>query len=339
MTDQKKKSGCKEWIVRVSMILISTVICIFLINLIFKKGEGEGSEQGINYSLINDSINQRNYDYAQLNPYQFTDKVRDKEKSDSVFRIAVLGDSFIWGDGLPYEMVWSHRLENKVTNKYPHIEVMSWGRNGWSTKQQLEFLRKHGKDYDIDYLIIGYVDNDPDMGDFQHMDPYWLSNPKWLYNIAPNLTYSIVFKFYGKSFKKWMNKIHSEDNLKKYAQLLAEFKGYTDSLGISVLFVMTPNNKYDSNAEYIAKVVPYVKKAGFDHINLVPLVNERFEDVPYDKLMANPVNHHPGDSLTKYFAEVTFKYLEDNKIIPVNNIDLDTATIGNSQIDSLSIGQ
>ena len=46
-------------------------------------------------------IDERNLRFAEKNIYEFTDTHRAFKKKAGVTRIAVIGDSFIWGDGIP----------------------------------------------------------------------------------------------------------------------------------------------------------------------------------------------------------------------------------------------
>jgi len=77
-----------------------------------------------------DSINKINKAISDVNPYKFTDKIRFETKPENVLRIAVLGDSWIYGDGIYYDKTWSHLLENKINEHYSSIEVLSWGLCG-----------------------------------------------------------------------------------------------------------------------------------------------------------------------------------------------------------------
>lgn len=55
-------------------------------------------------------------------------------------------------------------MENLINRKYENIEVLHWGRSGWSTLREYNFLVEHGKDYNVDIIVVGWVPNDPDMG-------------------------------------------------------------------------------------------------------------------------------------------------------------------------------
>ena len=115
-------------------------------------------------------IDLNNYKFSKGNPYGFTDIKRSKIKKEDTKRIAILGDSFVWGDGLPYDQTWSHKLSEMIRNHgYDNYEVMSCGRNGWSTKDELNWLVDHGFEYEIDILILAWTANDLDF-EISHRD-------------------------------------------------------------------------------------------------------------------------------------------------------------------------
>lgn len=231
--------------------------------------------------------------YAKNNPYGFTDTVREKQKAAHIFRIAVLGDSFIWGDGLPYEKAWSHKLETKILDKYENIEVMSWGLCGWSTFDEIEFFKKEGYKYEIDLLIIGLVENDPEIKEV---------------NIK-NLTN-----------EQYINSIYSKENLKEYTQLLKEFNLLQKEHQFKVIFVVTPLCIYDVYEKHLKSLLKTFKKAGITYLNLYPLLKNKFAGTPCHLLFANPINGHPGELLTEFYSEEVLKYLENNKYLINRNL-------------------
>ena len=125
--------------------------------------------------------NQKNYKYhqeAKLHPFLFRDSIWSQTKQKGIKRIAVLGDSFIWGDGIPQQDIWSHILREKILKENKNIEVLSWGQNGWSTADEFNFLKTHGYKFNIDMLLFGFVTNDPDFGNVIRHDFTWQNDPE-----------------------------------------------------------------------------------------------------------------------------------------------------------------
>ena len=298
---------------KIIAVSISLIMTLFLLDAFYnvKKEIVDKND----YNAYNDSINKAHYDFASKNPYGFTDKVRKKEKPDSVYRVAVIGDSFIWGDGLPIESVWSHKLERKIDEQYKNVELMSWGKNGWSTLDEYNFFIENGHQYKIDLLIFGFVYNDLDMGDYKHMNPLWYNRLGFMFKILPRLTRAVMDYLYNDSYSRWMNKLYTEKNLNKYQDLLYKVKDLEQKYAVKIAFVHTPNMLNDDFKEMFPKVEPLLNKANLKYINLYPIMEEKFSGVSPDSLKANPANPHPGDKLTAFYADEVLKFILQNGYI------------------------
>jgi hypothetical protein len=73
-------------------------------------------------------------------------EIGPKEK----FRILFLGDSVLWGIG----------YHTKVIEDNLNVEVINAGVPGYTTYQELEFLKAYGLDMNPDLVIIGFALND-----------------------------------------------------------------------------------------------------------------------------------------------------------------------------------
>ncbi len=86
-----------------------------------------------------------------------TDDLIESLKAERGCKVVVLGDSFVWGDGLDPEIRWPSKFEKLV-----NCRVFPFGKNGWSTIEYLGFYEQHLRRLDFDYLLISIVENDPD---------------------------------------------------------------------------------------------------------------------------------------------------------------------------------
>jgi len=303
----------KSRIQNIVLATISILVTLLILNAVFNRTNLKETETDRNKNIsLNDSINRANKNFALNNPHGFTDVPRNKKKQPGTYRIAVLGDSFIWGDGLPYEKVWSHKLEKMLLEKYDSIEVMHWGINGWSTKNQLMFLDTAGMQYDFDLLILGWVNNDPDMGDYTHMNYNYNITFRLFYKIFPSLAEKVLGNMFRISYQNWINKLYSEKNLLKYELVLDSLRMKATSKGADFFCVLTPSCiGAHCHAEYV-KIKPLIKKLNIDMIDVYDACESKFSGYPPEALMANPENHHPGDLMTKVFAEEVLKHLEQH---------------------------
>jgi|GEM_PF-2743448 len=91
-----------------------------------------------------------------VNSLGFFDKLRTFEKPDNVFRILLLGDSFV--DGQKVDFYLEQALSRAVPDK--KFEVIPMGISGTGTLSQLAFYEKIGRKFSPDMVLVLFVPND-----------------------------------------------------------------------------------------------------------------------------------------------------------------------------------
>ncbi|MFH0912663.1 MAG: hypothetical protein V1884_00035 [Candidatus Omnitrophota bacterium] len=89
-------------------------------------------------------------------------------KPANTFRIIMLGDSETFSFMLPQKDTLPAQLES-LLNQRPgslRYEVLNFGVEGYSTFQELEMLKTKGLKYNPDLIILNYVLNDPEPGEY-----------------------------------------------------------------------------------------------------------------------------------------------------------------------------
>lgn len=280
------------------------------------------------FKVLDDEINRQNASIASLNKYYFNDIPRSYRKRDEI-RIAVLGDSFIWGDGVRYDMTWGHQLEKKFLAQYENVEVLNWGQNGWSTDDQLNFLKRQGVDYQIDLLIVGFVTNDPVFRTpshayhipqkfFQWQNSEALAIGKKIFPNSINFVSSYVnrfleiYFFHDYGYQAWQNKLYSDENLDEYQKLLKELLTFCQRKGIQLLFVLTPSSYAEHFQTKYRKIISILQKIGINYLNLYPIIRKKLSSYPLRALWSNPANGHPGELVTSIYADEVFTDIMTN---------------------------
>jgi hypothetical protein len=271
------------------------------------------------YKKINREINLRNMEFSKRNHFGFNDRERNVKKKAGSYRIAVLGDSYIWGYGLPYDDIWSHKLENKLIKYSDKLEVLSWGFPNWATRNEFDFLKNEGVKYDINLLIVSFCSNDPNMDDFR-VKRSSLREQKIIApvkRIFPNVLEFIdgtLTSFMRRFSKDWgygnlVEELYTDENLAKYDNLLAEFSNFCKVQHISLIFVLVPNN-YNSYFETkFNKIKALLKKNHIEYLDLYPMVVRDLSKYKIHQLKANPADGHPGKLVTEVVANEVFRYL------------------------------
>lgn len=273
--------------------------------------------------MTNTRINEVHKKISKLNRYGFNDQEHSPRKTPDVTRIAVLGDSFVWGIGVEDRVIWTNKLLRLLNENGVKSEILNWGKPGWSTLDQYRFLKSDGAQYDFDLLLVGFVVNDPVM-DESNIKRFiytggvidrFLVQPvsRYLFPNAIALSVDLINSFFDTFFDygymNWLNKVYTEENLKKYQALLKEMSEYCRERHIRMLFVMTPENHNSWLQQRFEKIIPLLKDAGIDHMNLYPSVYKELHHIPNRKLWANPADGHPGDRVTDVYARHVYQYL------------------------------
>ena len=279
--------------------------------------------------MVNNRINQSHQARSRLNRHGFNDKDHSPLKVPGVLRIAVLGDSFIWGVGVENQVIWTHKLERLLNESGVRSEILHWGKPGWSTLDEYRFLKSDGIHYDFDLLLVGYVVNDPVMDEsnikriiydggiidrviIQPVSRYLFPN---VISLFVDLINGFFDSFFGYGYTNWLNKVYTEENLQKYQALLKEMSQYCNARRIRVLFVMTPENHHPWIKQRFNQVTGLFKNAGIPYLDLYPVVHSRFHHLPNRKLWANPADGHPGDMVTDLYAQSVCRYLLDHNYL------------------------
>jgi lysophospholipase L1-like esterase len=106
-------------------------------------------------------------------------------KGPGVRRIVAIGDSFTWGDKIASsDSTWPARLEAELRDRLPgaELEVINLGRNGFTTVNVAEMLRRLGWQFDPDLVVIQFYLNDilPSGPDFERVFSQWLFPRSWI---------------------------------------------------------------------------------------------------------------------------------------------------------------
>ncbi len=267
---------------------------------------------------------------AKKNPYKFRVHPGSKQKKNKVKRIVVMGDSFVWGDGLEIKDIWSRKLAKRIKDTGYKTEVIDFGICGWSTSDQFKFLLNEGIKYNPDLIIWGFVSNDPDLR-YDHrvtlenrIDTVFRLGLPFSYlfprlrdflrkRIEENLQKTKWFKHYG--YAAWENRLYKKYRLKNYSDLIHKIALFLNKQEIPFFFVTLPNSPSANFVKKYSLIESIMKKNDVPFLDLYPKIKEKFGHIPKEdwkfELAANPANGHPGKKITRVYAEEVFKYLNE----------------------------
>lgn len=322
-----KPPALRTIVLNVSLVLLSLFFSLgilevalryglFYKNLIWNPREAE---------LLNLRINNETHAFAEKNQFLFNDVEHTPEKPAGIYRVAILGDSFVWGDGVPGDKRWNAKVAARLKAANEKIEVMHWGRNGWSTEDEVNFLGQYGLAYSPDLILVNFTTNDLDLKRYPRNYFQWqYSRPVKLIGMvlpnAVNFLSAYINRFVEShsedlGYTNWENKQYSPENMEVYQKLLKVFAQLCKKNGIKLYFVLVPNNCDPIFRQKFDAVIPLLKEAEIPFLDLYPPVVEKLKDRPVLDLWANRANGHPGEVLTEVIAEEVMKFLGKERIL------------------------
>jgi len=95
---------------------------------------------------------------VQINHHGLRDVERDFAKAPGVFRVLILGDSFVEAMHVPLEVTFAHVLEQQLNDNTTgaRIEVMGAGVSGYGTASELLYFGREGKRYAPDLVVLAF---------------------------------------------------------------------------------------------------------------------------------------------------------------------------------------
>ena len=110
------------------------------------------------------------------NSIGFRDREHTIKKNSNVFRIVVLGDSFVEALQVPFEHTFPYLLEQKLnsnSNIQKEIEIINLGKCGFGTDQEYLTLNHIGLKYNPDLVILALFKNDIRNNYAEFENRYW----------------------------------------------------------------------------------------------------------------------------------------------------------------------
>jgi len=184
------KLNIKEFLKNIALLAAVLMICLILLEIGLRIADypedffyAYDSNVGIKYAPNMEGVYTKQIQEFEnpirINSYGFYDDEWQQEKNESVFRIAVLGDSFTANMAvLPEKSAWkiiekklNEKLEeqnkdekskrqNNLKNKIDRIEILNFGVNSYSTAHEYLALKHYALGFDPDLVIMNFFYND-----------------------------------------------------------------------------------------------------------------------------------------------------------------------------------
>ena len=266
---------------------------------------------------------------VRINSGGFRGREYTVEKPLGIFRIIMLGDSEILSVMLPQEDTLPEQLERLLNRNSASLryEVFNFGVEGYNTLQELEQLKAKGLKYAPDLIILNYVLNDPEPGEYYFNKTFLMRHSA----LVRYFTYRIK-KTLIKRERKRLNirseidhfyYLHQPKYFKRIKEAILEMAEISRARGRKLAVVIFPTSSLA--VESFKDKYPYkelhalVKSIPIDNIIFIDLIEEfnRLNISPQEASVNYIYNEsHKNAAALKVAAEYIYTILRNNRLIP-----------------------
>jgi lysophospholipase L1-like esterase len=241
--------------------------------------------------------------------------LRDKEysvtKTEDVFRIAVIGDSFVMADGIAIEENFHSLLEERLNKEQGDVtyQFINFGVSGYYLTQYLEVMKHKAIDYDPDLILVGFCPRN---------DQYIPEEQK--YRDVPK-TYSF-FHFYSiQAFiDVYERGTYYDDDIYYMEKELTRNEPFSGKQKIYMTEIFSEMDDFSKqnnvpiiimyldifyNEKFANELEKIVLKNNLYFVNL----SLPFKGQGYEEFIIYPIDSHPNGKAHRLFADVLYDYL------------------------------
>ncbi|RMD84990.1 MAG: SGNH/GDSL hydrolase family protein [Candidatus Dadabacteria bacterium] len=250
-------------------------------------------------------------------------------KSNVIFKIAAIGDSFTFPHAMQFDDCYSKRLERMLNLNGGGAVVTNYGVAGYSTREEVQLAKKALSD-GAKLIILQITLNDPE---FEHMSRLAMLHPeKYTFgrfnrNEHPIIKHSRLLTFILKrihnkktwdSYIKYHRELFAGKTWKSFAASVRKIHNLTKKKGATLVALIFPLFAFPFDAHYPMvdiheKLHSFLKKEGIQYLDLLGA----FWHMPHERLTIDPrKDTHPNELAHRIAAEHLYLWLESNNLIP-----------------------
>ncbi|HEB87124.1 MAG TPA: SGNH/GDSL hydrolase family protein, partial [Gammaproteobacteria bacterium] len=139
------------------------LICVTVLALVVAEFGVRFAYRDVTTTADNESyFSDRWHENVRYNSLGFREREFDTDKSPGTYRIAVIGDSFAYGQGIEEQERFSNLLENWLNEQSAdrEYEVLNFARPGYETLDEIDVLEKTVLRINPDFVLLQWYIND-----------------------------------------------------------------------------------------------------------------------------------------------------------------------------------
>jgi hypothetical protein len=269
-------------------------------------------------------------EYVQYNGQGYRDKEFTPEKEDGIYRIAIIGDSFGFGQGLQASERFGDIIEARLNESGVRAEIYNFSLPGQTALNELDTLQEAVLPLNPDFILVQWLPND-----FERQSETWaprrvrlVSNYKLhqklrktgvLYFLINNMWFNIRPYFgypnfdYSENLLKPFQDPESEEAVVSFQPMVDLILALNDS-GKDFAIALHPLLLSDLGGDYKMQPLHDLVSAECSRVeasclDLTPPFAAYGPDYDYSQLWVNRFDAHPGKEANQLAADYILKHI------------------------------
>jgi hypothetical protein len=310
--------------IRATLVVVgSSILSLFVAEGLARYAFRDVTSTGDNGSYF--AIKGRAGNPPAMNHWGFREREFADKPAEGVYRIAVIGDSFTYGQGITESDRVTNILEQRLSQSTRKFEVLNFGRPGAETLDELEFLHDVVFKVSPDFVLLQWYVNDVEKPDHSKRPPglrlipsdalsQLLHEHSALFYLLENQWGTLQTRLGVESYDDYMRRVFMDrdgpDSQAAYGMLTA-FIEDTRARGIPMGIVAYPELSYSDGSDetyalgfLIDRVLETCSKSHITCIDLRPTLGAVH---PAERLWVNRLDHHPNRMANELAAQPILK--------------------------------
>ncbi len=315
---QKHKLATAILLGSASILLVLTMTDFYLITFCYETSGPCGENVITHRHWYNKFVHNNEYGFWERS---LANLKNPSDRKDQLI-IAVVGNSFTWGQGIEGRSErFTERLEKKLNEKYggKKITVLNFGRGGADTRQQLQIVNDFVSKIHPDIVLICYLSNDINSNIVHRYSGHYNNWSEKLSTASPTLNYiywhlvgPAKYRDIGLRYMQGLKASYDDPKLfQKHIAQLDELFQDVRQMGAQPIFVLMPFPHMwklfppSSRDEIYSRIKKSVTDAGVPLIDLSD-IEEKFTP---EEFQLNPFDAHPNARMHEKIAEEIYQGL------------------------------
>lgn len=283
---------------------------------------------------------------VRLNRYGFREREFPTQKAPGAYRVAFIGDSYTFGQGIAESERMSNLLEADLREEAPNVEVLNFGNAGNNTADEVVVLQKVLGELDPDFVVLQWFVNDVEYKGPRVNGPQplqarpsriirlrrWLRNSSVLYFLAGEVAHRIQ-ETMGPTYEAELSRHVVDDQSvewRAHDEALRTFIRACRDRNIGVAVVLVPSAMPTAGAPYPLsflhdRVLEVCGREGALCTDLLTIFKPYMDDATrYQQLWVNRFDPHMGRLANQIAAQQLMKVVAPSVLVEAASLGAPT---------------